>query len=473
MNPSESASQVQPTPSIRDLPQRAVRLMGVIVGKETAASIATRLAADSIGTYLLRVLSALFSLAIGAAFARMLDVDGYGAYTYAIAWASSLHVLTACGLDRLLIRNVASYAARAEWSPLRGLLQWSARTAFWISIVTVVVVGYAATHFFHQDDRRLLPAFWLGLFLVPALTLNVLRQAAMQGLHQVIPGQMPDRVLQPLLIAGLIALAYFFHGTTLQPPWAVAITGLGMLSSCVVGLVYFFRALPPGVLQAAPAPLSPDWKTGAYTLAWVSWATIATDQADTLLLGLLGGVDDVGIYSVGIRGVRVISFSLIAVNTALAPTAAQLFAMGETDRLHRVAVRSSRVVLFIALPLAVGLILFRKYYLGLFGPAFVEGERVLLVLVCGQLLNAAAGPGGLLLIATGHERNVAYVTALGAIVQLVLCVVLIPPFGVIGAAISRVSTIACLNLTLAVLVRRRIGINCFAFAPLPRRASVP
>lgn len=447
--------------------QRAARLIGVVVGQETAASLATRLATDSIGTYLLRIVSSVLSLGIGMGLARMLDVDGYGTYTYVIAWASSLHVLTACGLDRLLTRNVASYLARSEWARLRGLLQWAARTAFWISVVVTAVVGYVATRFFHHHDARLLPAFWLGMMLVPFLTINVLRQAAMQGLHRVIPGQLPDRVVQPALIAALVGITYWQSGKTMQPEWAVGLTGSSMLIAYGLGIILFLRSLPAEVKHAPASGVQPDWKTSAYPLAWVSWATIATDQADTLLLGLLGGVDDVGIYSVGIRGVRVISFSLIAVNTAMAPTAARLFALTDIPRLRRLAVRSSRVVLLIALPLAAGLVLLRHFYLGLFGPAFVEGERVLLILVGGQLINAAAGSGSLLLIATGHERDVAFATALSSIVQVGLCFILIPSLGVTGAALSRVFTIASLNIVLAVLVHRRLGFSCFAFASCP------
>jgi len=102
---------------------------------------------------------------------------------------------------------------------------------------------------------------------------------------------------------------------------------------------------------------------------------------------------------------------------------------------------------------------FGQAFLGWFGAGFSTGQGAMIVLCFGQWVNVALGPVALLLTMTGHERDALVGIAWGAGVNLLLSAVLIPPLGMIGAAVSSTASLIAWNLILVVWVRRRLGIG--------------
>lgn len=79
------------------------------------------------------------------------------------------------------------------------------------------------------------------------------------------------------------------------------------------------------------------------------------------------------------------------------------------------------------------------------------------------MVNAAAGSAGNVLIMTGHETAAVWVVGAGTLVNLVLAILLVPPFGVTGAFALN---LVLWNLALVVIARRRLGINVTVFRSL-------
>jgi O-antigen/teichoic acid export membrane protein len=101
--------------------------------------------------------------------------------------------------------------------------------------------------------------------------------------------------------------------------------------------------------------------------------------------------------------------------------------------------------------------------LSLFGSDFTGGGAVLLILVFGILTRASIGPVESLLTMAGYQKSCAAAFALAVVVNIGLNVVLIPRFGLVGAASA--TTVAMLVETLAItlLVRRHFGFTATVF----------
>ncbi|MDQ3564372.1 MAG: polysaccharide biosynthesis C-terminal domain-containing protein [Pseudomonadota bacterium] len=94
---------------------------------------------------------------------------------------------------------------------------------------------------------------------------------------------------------------------------------------------------------------------------------------------------------------------------------------------------SARVVLLVSLPVALSMIIFGRWILlTVFGLEFVSGATALAILSAAQIVNAAMGSVGLLLIMTGHERDTATGVGIAAAVNVTLNVLLIPVWGLKG-----------------------------------------
>lgn len=95
--------------------------------------------------------------------------------------------------------------------------------------------------------------------------------------------------------------------------------------------------------------------------------------------------------------------------------------------------------------------------LGAFGSGFLAARPVLGLLILGQVVNAFCGPTGVLLSMTGRQRLASRALWLGAIVNVILNVLLIPRYGVTGAALATVISTTTWNAALVYLVRRELG----------------
>src|SRR5690606_907013 len=101
-----------------------------------------------------------------------------------------------------------------------------------------------------------------------------------------------------------------------------------------------------------------SWLKIAAPLMLIGGLNIINTRVGTIVLGAMGDAADAGVYAVAVRGAELVAFTLVAVNTALAPTFASLFSQDDRAALQRLVTRSTRLVLATALPLALGLLLF-------------------------------------------------------------------------------------------------------------------
>jgi O-antigen/teichoic acid export membrane protein len=98
-----------------------------------------------------------------------------------------------------------------------------------------------------------------------------------------------------------------------------------------------------------------------------------------------------------------------------------------------------------------------------FGSDFSEGALALMILAVGQLVNAATGAVEPLLIMSGHEKYVRNNTLASALCNLLLNLLLIPLWGINGAAVADSLTIALQNLTASFWAQKKLGFSPIAF----------
>lgn len=133
----------------------------------------------------------------------------------------------------------------------------------------------------------------------------------------------------------------------------------------------------------------------------------------------------------------------------LAPQFARLYTLGDRKNLQRVIRLGALVGLITALPVAIAFLLFGEQILVLiFGSEYGAGYTALAILAVGQLVNAPLGQVAHLLNMTGHERATGRGFAVAALSNVLLNLLLIPPFGMSGAALATASTVILWNCVL-------------------------
>jgi O-antigen/teichoic acid export membrane protein len=147
---------------------------------------------------------------------------------------------------------------------------------------------------------------------------------------------------------------------------------------------------------------------------------------------------------------------LQSINQIFAPTIAELHAKGEHDMLLRLYQTLTKWSLGLTIPLALGIMIFAKPLMGIFGRDFREGWPVLAIATIGQLVSCGVGSVGNLLIMSDQQKRFIRAQAIGVAVTVGLNFALIPRWGMTGAAIAVGASNACMNLLWLREVKRRM-----------------
>ncbi|MCL4237689.1 MAG: oligosaccharide flippase family protein [Anaerolineae bacterium] len=440
----------------------------VLTGRTTKA----RLIRGTGGTFVLRLGNMALKFAISLALARLLGAGHYGVFNFAQAWILLLIIPATAGFDRLLIRDLSTYLMEGAWPAMRGLLRFATRWALILS-AGLIALGLAAAWLTYTLTgrpallnaeqaglaRAALVTLAVALLVLPPRALTLIQQSAMQGLRHVVLGQVPDQVLQPALFLAALGITVLVGRAVASAQAAMALFVVTTLLALAFSMWRLREALPSAVRAATPVSEGRAWLTSAVPFALTQGLIVLNVQVDSLMLGALDSAEAVAYYTVTQRLTTLITLPLISVGVALAPHIASLHAAGQRRELQRAVTGSTRLALGTALPITLLYIVAGTFFLGLFGAEYRVAQTALALFSLGQLVNAATGPVGPLLLMTGHERAATLTTGLGVALHIVLNALLIPLWSIEGAAAAGGISIAAVNLTLAALAWRRLRIN--------------
>ena len=168
---------------------------------------------------------------------------------------------------------------------------------------------------------------------------------------------------------------------------------------------------------------------------------------------------EIGVYSACVRAALIMVLFLTAVSYVFAPFVADLHERGETARLDTLFKTITRWTIAGTIPVLLLMLVVPAAILAMFGKGdFASGADALRILVIGQAINVSVGAAGFVLIMAGRTGWDLVVYIVSAILDLVLSIILVPKFGINGAAAAQAITIACSNWLRLVLVRRFVGI---------------
>ncbi|MBZ8179099.1 flippase [Oscillatoria salina] len=429
-----------------------------LIRKTQSDSLQGFIARVAAGTFGIKVANAFLAYAISLLLARILGAEGFGSYAYALAWVSLLLIPAVLGLEGVITREVAVYQTKSNWSLAHGLLRWANQVVLLSALILGILAAVVIWVLTPTSDSQTLFTFLIAIISLPFAALARLRQSAMQAIQRIVIGQVPEMLVRPILLIILLG-GLSLLGISLSTPWAMGMNTAATGIAFLVGAYLLDRYLPENI-KHTPAEYRPLlWLRSALPMLLIGSLYIVNNQTDTVMLGAMKDSEAVGIYTVANRGASLITFVLVAFNTSLAPTFASLYAQGDKRRLQRVVTKGCRMVLLAALPIAFALIAFGYWFLLLFGAEFVQGQTALTILSFGQLANAATGSVALLLIMTGHERDTAIGISASALLNIILNAILIPQWGVEGAATATATSTFFWNIILVVFAQKRLQIN--------------
>jgi len=411
-----------------------------------------------------RVIGAIATFGTQVLLARLLGADELGVYVIAFSWMLLLGALGELGFGSAAIRFIPGAQANGDAASLRGFLRGScAAVAIGSTVFCSIGIAGALVLEAIEPTTRHTP-FIVASLMVPLMAFMFLFGSIANGFGWMAAAFVPSNVLRPVLAVAAMAVVWWF-GHTLDVTSALLIQ-TGALFVCLIGLILLIRARTTTLKRTPPQYRTELWVRTSLPLLVIGLLVSYFPDVTVLLLGAFLPSDQVGVFNAAYRIVLFIAFGLYSVDAWFMPAAARLHAEGDRASLQRVVMKVAKLRLLGASLAVVALAALGRQALGVFGEEFHAGYAALVLLALAQLVQAAVGPVTALLTVTGHQRRCLppFASALGVLVLLIT--LLVPQFGIEGAAASVLAVTVGWSMWLHNLARDHLGIRPSPLWPL-------
>jgi O-antigen/teichoic acid export membrane protein len=409
----------------------------------------------SVGSLFIKVAGAGNEFILSIILARVLGVNGYGAYVLSITWVMILALLATMGFDSATIRFIPEYVIKKKWPLLRGFLLKSCQMIM-INSLGLLSLVFLFTFLF---DSTINAPLRYASFLIPLLAFNRFRQSGLRALKHVVRSEFPEFVIRPILLAVLLISFSFYSHDTLTAPKAILLTLGVLMTTFAIGGIWFYRFTPPPVTHVPSAYKTKSWLAYTFPMLLFSGLQVVNNYTDIIMIGSMMGSEFAGIYSAASRISILVTFGLMAANSIVAPVISELHSLKMHQELQQIITLAARGAFVFTIIVGAFIAFTGPYLLLFFGSAFFKGYPALLILLLGQTVNAVSGSVGLIMNFTGHHVQAARIFGLSAILNIVFNAILIPFYGIIGAAIATATTTALWNIVMVIYVGSRLRLN--------------
>ena len=434
------------------------RLRGVL-GGTNEASITRRLA----GTiFIIRVVSAGLAYFAQVLLARWMGGSDYGVYVYVWTWVLLLGSMMDFGISASAQKLIPEYRARNEHALLRGFLSGSRWLTFGVScVVSLLLAGLVKLLSPWMDANTVVPLYIGCLTLPPFVVANT--QDGIARSHDWMQlGLMPQFIVRQGLIIGFTAGA-FVLGFDLGATAAMAASAAAVWIAMVGQMLVLNRRLADHIEPGARAYDIGGWLAVSLPILLVESFYLLLSYTDVLVLQQFRSSEEVGVYFAVVKTLALVSFIHYAMSATTAHRFAEYNALGDKARLSAYVAHAIQWTFWPSLA-ATGLLLaFGKPLLWLFGPHFVVGYDMMFLAAIGLVVRSAIGPVERLLNMLGHQKICALAYALAFVMNVVLCIALVPRFGGYGAAGATSISLVFETVLLFWIVRQRLGLHVLAF----------
>lgn len=425
--------------------------MSALMQKTLKQSLNSALASGLLRTGLrsgvVRILSLGLTLVVSVFLARVMGAEGLGQYALTMSVIGIMGVVALMGMPSLILRETAQANADQDWATMRGLWFWGGRRVLTLSAGAMLLILLTILLTPEWFPEGVIPVLVLGLPLVPLTALAAMRAAALQGLGLILPSQIPDALVRPVLLLVMAGVAYLAMGRYLTPQTVIVLNAIAVGVCFVIGIVLLMRARPEGMRRETTRTMQgKTWNRAVWTLALIAGAQSLMANADILMLGWWKPAEQVGYYRVATSGAGLCAIGLGVVAGVVNPRFAALFRKKDQAALAALAPKAALAAFALAVPIAGVFLIWGDDVLRLvYGAAFTPAAPVLAILAVSQLVNTFFGSCIGLLNMTGHERStmISFLTATG--VNIVLNATLIPPYGMEGAAYATLAATVIWN----------------------------
>src|SRR5436305_3353767 len=420
--------------------------------------------------FLIRVVSAALVYLTQALLARWMGSFEFGVYVYVWTWVLLLGGMIDFGLASSAQRFIPEYSGTKQIELLRGFLSGSR----WLVLALATawaLIGAAGVWLFRGwlDCDEVMPLY-IACICLPLFTVGRMQDGIARSHDWINLALMPAYIIRSILLIGGMAAAYALNLPT-DAATAMFVAVATTWATVIGQTLVMNRRLKHKVKPGPKAYLPRTWLAVSVPIFMVEGFYMLLTYADVLVLQQFRPPEEVAVYYAAAKTLALVAFVYFSVSAAVAHRFSEYHISGNKAELSAFLADSIRWTFWPSLAATIVILALGKPFLWLFGPQFVDGYFLMFILAVGPLARATIGPVERLLNMVGEQRACANVYAAAFITNMGLCVILIPLFGVAGAAIAISCAMVLESVLLFWVTRQRLGLHVFIWRPKTAQAN--
>jgi O-antigen/teichoic acid export membrane protein len=446
-------------PPATALPRGAIARLRAMIGGAGETAVTKRLA----GTiFIIRLVSAALAYLSQILLARWMGGADYGVYVYVWTWVLLLGSMMDFGISASAQKIIPEYRTGGEPALLRGFLSGSRWMTFVVSSVVSMLLAVVVKTLSPWIEADAVLPLYIGCITLPAFVVANTQDGIARAHDWMRLGLMPQFIVRQSLIIGFTA-GMFALGFNLGATLAMLASAAAVWTAMIGQMLVLNRRLGGHIEPGARAYDFRGWLAISLPILMVEGFYLLLSYTDVLVLQQFRSSEEVGVYFAVVKTLALVSFIHYAMSATTAHRFAEYHALGDKARLSAYVAHAIKWTFWPSLAATILLLALGKPLLWLFGPQFVIGYDIMFVAAIGLVVRSAIGPVERLLNMLGHQHICALAYALAFVMNVVLCVALVPRFGGHGAAAATSVSLVFETALLFWIVRRRLGLHVLAF----------
>lgn len=420
------------------------------------------------------VLSKLLTYVFRASVARYAGPEAYGVFSLGLTVLGVIGTLSILAMNQAIKKYVADYREEEDFESVRGVILSVTQMTMPLSLLLSATMFLSAEFIAITiwESEALIPVLKVLAIVPPFANISKISisttLAYKKVKYHVLTNQIFQNLVQVLTVIPLLLIGY----------GAMAAAGAWVAGYILSGIVAFYfmeRSIGPILFSDSGAKLQRK-KLLKYSYPLVFSGMIGTvlGWADTAFLGYFMQESSVGIYNAALPTAALIMIPYQLFSNLALPTLSEANTKGGKE-LSDLLKTLTRWTFYVSFPAFILMFLFSEQMLQLlFGSEYIGGAAALVILAFSNMFGSAVGHLDQVIKAISETNILLKNTLANLGLNILLNILLIPEFGLIGAAIATASSTVFVNTLLVLEVYHFKEIHPFSGQTLkPVISSIP
>lgn len=418
-----------------------------------------KLVSDSFKVLVLRFLGVLLLFGITLFLTNNYNANTVGQYDFIRTFLLVFGSLCLVGTDQSILYFSGILKSTKTIYKLKSVYYKILKIIFLTSatiIIIVVLFGKSRINGFftnHNTYQNVLKAS-LVLFFYCLTTLNT---EVIRAINKVIISEIIKNVLKHVpFIIGIIILFYSKKEHLLIDVYLVSFLILGIITT--IFLLFKLRTFKHDSVDNIKTK---EIIQKSFPIAISGVAIFLLMSIDIFFLKKYKGDADVAYYSVALKLMLMLSIIINTININASSKIAEFYSDKNFIELNKLLKNSSRLIFFMSLPIILILLIFSTKILSFFGEEYIFSNKALIIMVICQGICTLFGSNGVYLNMTGRQKIFQYILISSVIINYFFNSILIPQYGMVGAAISFSISLLWWNVVATLYIYKKDNVKIF------------